>query len=151
MALRWPWPENWIKYMSWLFAFNLDAWEISKVSSNMTYKSVQEFSSDSTLMLFSYWHFLVALGTLLFCLALAYVVAYIVLSKRDDPFMMIKISNLQRVYIIMIQVNLILFIIRVIISSVLELNNNVCLRSDSIFMCSESPIQLYPLISFSTF
>ena len=90
--------------MSWLFAFNLDAWEISKVSSNLTYKSVQEFSSDSTLMLFSYWHFLVALGALLLCLAVAYIIAYVVLSKRDDPFMMIKISNLQRVYIIMMQV-----------------------------------------------
>lgn len=92
--------------MSWLFAFNLDGWEISKVADNMTYKSVQDYSSDSSLMPFSYWHVLVAWAAFLTILAVAYLVAYIVLSKRDDPFLMVKISNMQRVYIIIIQVRL---------------------------------------------
>lgn len=95
-----------MKAMSWLFAFNLDAWEIFKVADNMTYKSVQDYSSDSSLMPFSYWHVLVAWAAFLAILAVAYLVAYIVLSKRDDPFLMVKISNMQRVYIIIIQVRL---------------------------------------------
>ena len=41
LSLRWPWPENWVRYTSWTFVFNLDAWELAKFWSNTTYKSVQ--------------------------------------------------------------------------------------------------------------
>ena len=74
------------------------------MSDNTTYKSVQEFSSDSSLMPFSYWHFLVALLVFIVLLLLGYLIAYAVLSKRDDPYLMVKISNMQRVYIILFQV-----------------------------------------------
>lgn len=92
--------------MRWIFAFNFDIWEIVKVSGGETYKSVQEFSSDSALMPFSYWHFLVALFAFMLLILLGYMIAHIVLSKRDDPYLMVKISNMQRVYIIMFQVNM---------------------------------------------
>ncbi|XP_067933350.1 uncharacterized protein [Watersipora subatra] len=103
LALRWPWPESWIRNMSWIFAFNFDVWEIAKVYTNVTYKSVQEFSSDSSLMPFAYWNFLLAFLILLVLLVIAYPIANAVLSKRDDPYLVVKLSNLQRVYVIICQ------------------------------------------------
>jgi len=77
---------------------------MTKVASNMTYKSVQGFSSDSTLMPFPYWYFLLGMAVVFFCFFIAYIVSYAIMSKRDDPFLLVKISKMQRVYIIICQV-----------------------------------------------
>lgn len=90
--------------MTWVFAFTLDPWEILKVSSNTTYKSVQDFSSDSGLMLFPYWYYLVVWGAVLFLLVLCCGITYGILTKSDDPYLMVKIARMQRALIIIFQV-----------------------------------------------
>ena len=42
MSLRWTWPEEWLRRMYWLFAFNTDAWEIQKMLSDGAYLDVQD-------------------------------------------------------------------------------------------------------------
>lgn len=104
LSLRWPWPEKWINGTFWVFTSNLDVWEITKVSSNKTYKSVENYFTESELMPYTYWYLLVAWAALLFLYALAFIVAYCVLTKKEDPFMMVKIAKMQQVYIILSQV-----------------------------------------------
>lgn len=105
LSLRWPWPETWVKSMRWIFAINLDVWEIAKVNSNSTYKSVQEYLTDSELMPFDYWHVLVAWGVLLLILISLYAITYCVLIRMDHPYLMVKIAHIQRAFIITMQVS----------------------------------------------
>jgi len=56
-------------------------------------------------MPFAYYQLLAAWGILLLILTVIYVVAYCTLSKRNHPFLMVKIAHLQRVIIVLFQVS----------------------------------------------
>ncbi len=55
LSLRWPWPENWLKNMNFLFLFNLDVWEFMVIHSNGTYQSTQVRNAFPVLSSWS-WH-----------------------------------------------------------------------------------------------
>lgn len=104
VALRWPLPIEWVKGTHFLFLINLDIWEFMKVQTNGSFLEVQGYYTPSASMLFSYWHLMLAWGIFTFLSVSAFLISYLVITHRKHPFMMIKISNLQRVYIIMTQV-----------------------------------------------
>lgn len=91
--------------MVWIFAVSLDPWEIAKVSSNATYKSIQDYSTDTALMPFQYWHLLTGWAVILAIICLGFGIAYCTLVKQNHPFLMVKIANMQRVCIILMQVS----------------------------------------------
>lgn len=104
MALRWPWPVDWVRAMNFMFIFNLDVWEFAKVNGNNTYLSVQGYFTPSDSMPLMYWHILAAWAGFLFVAYLGFVVAYSLLMYRRRPALMLQIASLQRFYVILAQV-----------------------------------------------
>ncbi|KAL4236712.1 hypothetical protein ACF0H5_005096 [Mactra antiquata] len=56
MALRWTFPEKWLRNTYFLFGINLDVWEIYKFTNSSVYKSVQSHYLASSEIGVSYSH-----------------------------------------------------------------------------------------------
>ena len=104
LALRWPFPVEWLKATSFVFLVNLDPWDFSKMVTNATYNEVQGYYTPSNIMAFSYWHLLLAWGIFVFLALIGFAVAFLVITHKKHPFMMIQIARLQRVYVVLTQV-----------------------------------------------
>ena len=100
MALRWPWPENWIVSTRFIFLFNLDVWEFMKIESNSTYKSIKSYYTPSDEMPFSYWYIMLAWGAFVFLATVIFIAVYIFLTRKNNPSLLVQLAYLQRVYII---------------------------------------------------
>lgn len=48
MSLRWIYPERWLRNTYYVFAVNLDVWEMMKFTNSSVYKSVQEYYTPSS-------------------------------------------------------------------------------------------------------
>ncbi|XP_060587857.1 uncharacterized protein LOC132743356 [Ruditapes philippinarum] len=48
MSLRWVFPERWLRHTYYVFAVNLDAWEMLKFSDENTYDSIQDYYIPSS-------------------------------------------------------------------------------------------------------
>ena len=104
LALRWPFPEKWVKGISFVFLFNLDVWEFAKVQQNGTFKEVQGYFTPSKNVPISYWYILLVWAVFILSAVIAFVVAYIMITYKKHPFMMVRVAHLQRVYVILAQV-----------------------------------------------
>ena len=104
MALRWPWPVNWLKTTKALFLVNLDIWEFIKLAKNGTYNSVQNYYTPSDLMGIQYQWILLAWAIFLFIAFLVFFLTYMVLTYKKPRKMLIHVARLKRVYIVAAQV-----------------------------------------------
>jgi MFS family permease len=104
LSFRWAWPLDWLRNFSFVFAFNLDIWEMVKISTNGTYKSVKFYNTPSADVPIEYWH-MVLMWFLIFALGgIAFVAAYITMTKKKSSYLLIQIAKLQQVYMVAIQV-----------------------------------------------
>lgn len=104
LALRWTWPLQWLRHTNFLFLFNLDVWEFSKIQSNGTYESAQGHYTPSVHMPLSYWHILAAWAGLLGLGVLVYLLVYTVIRSRKRIRMRMHLAMLQRIYVTALQV-----------------------------------------------
>ncbi|XP_013381613.1 uncharacterized protein LOC106152545 isoform X1 [Lingula anatina] len=103
-ALRWVWPETWLKSTYFVFLFNGDIWEFMKFQGNETYKNVQDYYTPSADLTIDFWSILLGWGCLMFLLIVTFIVIYIVLNCKKHPYMLVRVARLQRVYIIILQI-----------------------------------------------
>ena len=104
LALRWPWPVDFLQTTKIIFLVNLDIWEFLKLTSADTYKSVQNYYTPSDLMAVQYRWILLAWAVFLFVSFLVYFLTYMVLTYKKPPKMLVHIARLKRVYIVAAQV-----------------------------------------------
>lgn len=102
MSMRWTFPENWLKYTSFIFLINLDIWDFSKMLSGK-YKSIQSYFMPSTDVPIDYRYLLGAWLTVFVILVVVYIVVYAVLNYKKHPYLMVKIAKLQRIYLVVFQ------------------------------------------------
>jgi hypothetical protein len=104
LGLRWPYPEDFLHSTKYVFFFNLDVWDYMKLTANGTYTSLQHYYTPTTLIPFKYWYILIGWAALIFLLFVLYLIALRVLYYKRNPFMLVQIAQLQRAYVIIVQV-----------------------------------------------
>lgn len=104
MGLRWPFPENFLKTIRYVFFFNLDVWEYYKLSTNGTYTSLRDYYTPTDLVGINYWNILLGWGILIFLLFIGYIITTAVIRYKHSPFMLVQIAQLQRAYMIFVQI-----------------------------------------------
>ena len=104
MAMRWPLPEDYLRFIKFVFVFNLDIWELTKLTVPDVYKSVQNYYTPSSLIPINYSYLIFAWGAVAFVIVVSFVIAYIVINHKKNPFMFIQIAKLQWVYLVILQV-----------------------------------------------
>ncbi|XP_046561288.1 LOW QUALITY PROTEIN: uncharacterized protein LOC124270288 [Haliotis rubra] len=103
MSLRWVWPKIWINYTYFLFIFNVDIWELVKVSSGV-FHGVQDYFTPSSFVPFSYNYIVLGWGLFLLCLIGGFVGTYAVLRYRKRPYLLVHVARMERAGIIIAQV-----------------------------------------------
>ncbi|XP_071119124.1 uncharacterized protein [Haliotis cracherodii] len=103
MSLRWVWSKTWINYTYFLFIFNLDIWELVKVSSGAFY-GVQDYFTPSSFLPFSYNYIVLGWVLLLLCLIGIFVGTYAILRYRKRPYLLVHVARMERAGIIIAQV-----------------------------------------------
>ncbi|XP_064625710.1 uncharacterized protein LOC135486661 [Lineus longissimus] len=104
LSFRWAWPVDWLNSFSFLFAFNLDIWEMVKISTNGTYKSVKFYNTPSGAVPLEYWQMVLMWSLICALGGIAFIAAYSTMRKKKSSYMLIQIAVLQKVYVIAIQV-----------------------------------------------
>ncbi|XP_019638101.1 PREDICTED: uncharacterized protein LOC109480348 [Branchiostoma belcheri] len=102
MSEHWTWPETWLRHLSFVFLFNLDVWEFTKFSTGV-YVSAKSYFLPSAVVFDV--HFLL-LAWLMLCtvLVVSYTIFYAVLLYKQNASMLLRIAQLQRVYLTIAQV-----------------------------------------------
>ncbi|XP_077981309.1 uncharacterized protein LOC144436390 [Glandiceps talaboti] len=101
MALRWTWPEQWSYYTRFLFFFNLDVWDFTKLQLPNVYKAASDYFIPSSEMVIDYRYLLLAWGLFVFFFVLSFICFYIAFNMKKRPNMLVKLAKLKRAYIIM--------------------------------------------------
>lgn len=60
MSLRWVYPERWLRNTYYVFAINIDVWEIMKFTNSSVYRSLQDSYLDSSEVGISYQYIIYA-------------------------------------------------------------------------------------------
>ena len=103
MGLKWSWPETWIKYTNFIFLFNADAWEFTKVQSR-AYTRLQGKETASSAISVDYNHILMAWAGLLVFIGFIFLVTFLILNRRQPPYLMVHYAKMERVFLVMVQV-----------------------------------------------
>ena len=103
MGLKWSWPETWIKYANFIFIFNADAWEFTKVQSR-AYTRLQGKETASSTIPADYNHILMAWAALLLITGLVFLITFLVLRRRQPPYLMVHYANMERIFLVLVQV-----------------------------------------------
>ncbi|XP_005107153.1 uncharacterized protein LOC101860523 [Aplysia californica] len=103
MSLRWAWPETWIKYVNFILIFNLDAWDFVKVQSG-AYKQLQAAETLSSKIPVSYNYILLAWGLFVLVSAAIFLTVFLILQRRQPPYLMVHKAKMERVFLIMAQI-----------------------------------------------
>ncbi|GFN79129.1 hypothetical protein PoB_000563500 [Plakobranchus ocellatus] len=103
MGLKWSWSKTWIKYTNFIFIFNADAWEFMKVQSG-AYTRIQGKETASSEISLDYNHILIAWAGLLTIVGLVFLITFLVLKRRQPPYLMVHYAKMERIFLIMVQV-----------------------------------------------
>ena len=104
LALRWPWPLDWLHATKVLLLANLDIWEFQKLTIDGAYKHVQNYNTPSTLMAIQYLWILLTWAIVLTIAFIVFVAIYAVLLYKKPPQILVRVAQLKRVYIVAAQV-----------------------------------------------
>lgn len=105
MSLRWNWPGDWLRNTYWIFAFNADAWEMSKMIDG-AYLDIQNRYVPSSDVSISFRTVAIGWFIAVAALLLIYAVVYTFIRLRFYPAPWARQTNswLQYVYMIIIHV-----------------------------------------------
>ena len=96
---------------------------------------MQNYYTNTALMPFPYWYLLAAWAGLFFLLLVAYIIAYIIISTKKNPYMFIQLARLLQAYIIMAQILAIPF--GIVIARLFHCNVDSELDTDNTIRCGK--------------
>ncbi|XP_070562508.1 uncharacterized protein [Ptychodera flava] len=95
VALRWTWPEEWSRTTRYIFFFNLDIWEFTKLQLPGVYKAASNYFIPSEQMIIDYRYYLLAWGLLTFAFILSFICIYISFNMKKRPNMLVRLAKLK--------------------------------------------------------
>lgn len=104
MALRWPWPTDWLYSTRFLFLFNLDIWEFLKVNTAGVLTAARDGFIDSSLIRFDYRILLLFWAVLSFVSVATYVGFYLGMNYQKKYNFMLQVAKLKRVFVMLAEI-----------------------------------------------
>ena len=104
VALRWPWPYQWLEIARFAFVFNLDIWEIFKMFTPGVFDSARGGFIPSALIVIGYRYYLLVWCVGIIVASVVYIGLYISMNYQKRYNLLMQIARLQRFYIIFWQV-----------------------------------------------
>ena len=103
MSLKWVWPTRWLNYSNFVFIFNLDVWDFTKVSSGV-FRGLQDYDIPSAVLPFSFTYIVLGWGLLIFLFVTTIIVVYSILRYRRRPYLLVHTAKMERGIIIICQI-----------------------------------------------
>ncbi|XP_072019322.1 uncharacterized protein [Amphiura filiformis] len=104
IALRWPWPYQWLMITKFAFVFNLDIWEVFKMFTPGVYDTAIEGFIDSVHIVIGYRFYFMLWCVGILAVTVIYIGLYISMNYQKRYNLLMQIARLQRIYIILWQV-----------------------------------------------
>lgn len=104
MAVRWPWPTEWLYATRFLFLVNVDVWEFLKINTAGVITAARDGFIDSNLITIDYRFVLLGWAVFAFASIISYIAFFIGMKYQRRLNLLLQIAKLKRVFLILAQV-----------------------------------------------